>query len=323
MVLLLAGSALPKENPPGLLFREDWKEIPAATPVTEEHVANPALTLHRYGPGGDAIKKSHHDQPKDDPYYIWSGECKSNWALALRHKESFADLTGPAKVRWRARQSGFRQLRVIVKLADGTWLVSDQSDGPSDVWREREFKIAEIRWRALNIEAVTEGAWVEKPDLSRVDEVGFTDLMAGGRTPASSRLDWIEVWAAARKRENLKHGSLVYPGKDGRLVYATDQHGNRIPDFSHAGYGGGGEAIPDLPVKAEVEPGDGDDGARIQAAIDRVSQLPLDQRGTKDRRGDGHWESTGVPVEPRSLYLKQLEERLGARALRAIQPWRR
>jgi hypothetical protein len=33
---------------------------------------------------------------------------------------------------------------------------------------------------------------VSKPDLSKVDEVGWTDLMIGGSTPASSRVDWIE-----------------------------------------------------------------------------------------------------------------------------------
>jgi hypothetical protein len=43
IILLLAGFAIPSDNPPGLLFREDWKELPAATPVTGEHVANPAL----------------------------------------------------------------------------------------------------------------------------------------------------------------------------------------------------------------------------------------------------------------------------------------
>lgn len=279
--LMLAGFALPAQERTGLLFREDWKELPAATPVTEEHVANPALALRLYGPGKDGIKKSHHDQPKDDPYYIWSGECKGAWAVALRHRDFYADLSGAAKIRWGAKQSGGRQLRVIIKLADGTWLVSDQSDGPSDVWREREFNIAEFRWRALNIGTVTEGGWKEKPDLSRVDEIGFTDLMAGGRTPASSRLDWIEVWAAGRKRENRNASSLVYPGKDGKLVYVADDRGNRIPDFSHAGYRGGGVNLPDVPVKAEVAPADGDDGARIQAAIDRVSKLPLDKRGLR------------------------------------------
>jgi len=58
--------------------------------------------------------------------------------------------------------------------------------------------------------------------LSRVDEVGFTDLMAGGGTPASSRLDWIEVWAAARKRNGVNSSSLVYPRKDDKLIYVEN-----------------------------------------------------------------------------------------------------
>ena len=51
VLLMLAGFAPSAQEPPGLLFREDWKELLAATPVTQEHVANPALTLYRYGPG--------------------------------------------------------------------------------------------------------------------------------------------------------------------------------------------------------------------------------------------------------------------------------
>lgn len=30
--------------------------------------------------------------------------------------------------------------------------------------------------------------------------------------------------------------TLVYPGTDGRLVYIADSLGNKIPDFSNAGY---------------------------------------------------------------------------------------
>lgn len=191
------------QDRPGLLFREDWKELPAATPASQEHVANPALIVERYGPGKDQIKKSHHDQPKDDPFYIWSGDCKGNWAVALRHKDSQVDLSGAARIRWRGKQSGFRELRLIVKLADGKWLVGDRSDGPTNDWHEWEVIIADLRWRALNITTVTEGAWVEKPDLSRVEEIGFTDLMGGGGTPASSRLDWIEVYGVGRKRAGL------------------------------------------------------------------------------------------------------------------------
>ena len=179
----------------GLFFREDWKTTPAATPITQEHVANPSLLLALYGPGRNGIKKSHHDHPADDPYYVWSGTCKENWAVTLRAKHALADLTGPAKIRWRTKQSGFRELHVILKLSNGAWLVSDQADGESLDWRVWESNVANLRWRRLDINAIVEGAKVERPDLSRVDEIGWTDLMPGGGSAACSRLDWIEVYA--------------------------------------------------------------------------------------------------------------------------------
>jgi hypothetical protein len=188
-------AAEPQPSRPNLLFREDFKETPAATPATQDHVVNPDLILTRHGPGEAKIKKSHHDQPADDPFYIWSGDTEANWAVSLRHTRGLVDLSGQAKIRWRAKQTGFRQLRVILKLANGRWIVSDQFDDDSADWRVREFTIADLRWRSLNIAKVVEGKWEAAPDLTKVEEIGFTDLMSGGGTPASSRLDWIEVYA--------------------------------------------------------------------------------------------------------------------------------
>jgi hypothetical protein len=193
-------SADPTRERPGLLFREDWKETPAATPVTQDHVANPDLVVTRHGPAEAKIKKSHHDQPADDPFYIWSGDTDGNWAVSLRHTRSLIDLTGQSKIRWRAKQTGFRQLRIVLKLAGGKWIVSDQFDDDSADWRVREFILSDLRWRVLNMPKVVEGKWEPTPDLSRVEEVGFTDLMSGGGTPASSRLDWIEVYGRAVPR---------------------------------------------------------------------------------------------------------------------------
>lgn len=56
---------------------------------------------------------------------------------------------------------------------------------------------------------------------------------------------------------------------------------NRMIDFSHAGYGGGGVAIPWVPVVLTLQPdlNGGDDTARIQASIDSVAAMPLSTEG--------------------------------------------
>lgn len=53
----------------------------------------------------------------------------------------------------------------------------------------------------------------------------------------------------------------------------------RLPDFSFAGYGGGGVALPTVAEAVRVAPGDGDDRARIQAAIDEVQARTPDGSG--------------------------------------------
>ncbi len=178
---------------PGLFFREDWKETPPEIPLSQNHVDNPDLMVQLYGAGKDSLKKSNHEKPLDDPFYVWSGLCLDNWLVSLKHKEYNVDLTGFAKIRWRSKQAGLRELRIALKLADGTWLVSDLSDGPSKDWRIKEFNIQNITWYKLDINRVTEIGPVSNPDLSNVEEIGFTDLMPGGKSASCSRLDWIEV----------------------------------------------------------------------------------------------------------------------------------
>ncbi|MDQ8179400.1 DUF6298 domain-containing protein [Pelagicoccus sp. SDUM812005] len=67
----------------------------------------------------------------------------------------------------------------------------------------------------------------------------------------------------------------------GTLVYDADERGNVVPDFSGAGYGGGGLMLPRVDAKVRVSPSGEDDTRRIQAAIDWVSKLPLDERGIR------------------------------------------
>lgn len=73
--------------------------------------------------------------------------------------------------------------------------------------------------------------------------------------------------------------SWVYYDHHGRLRYASDPAGNRIIDFSSAGYRGGGVSLPKVPVRVTVSPSGGDDSAAIQSAIDTVAALPPDRKG--------------------------------------------
>src|SRR5471030_1296561 len=64
-------------------------------------------------------------------------------------------------------------------------------------------------------------------------------------------------------------------GDDGKLAYQTLPAGDRIMDFSSAGYMGGGVPLPDVPEKKRVRPSGADDTAAIQAALDEMAALPL------------------------------------------------
>jgi hypothetical protein len=193
------------EYPP-LFFREDWKFDSSAPNVNDarepEHVivqgdvATANLEVHVYG---DKAGTRTVIQPYNkDITYVMSLLTTSNWAITLRDKNNDVDLTGLATLRWRTRVGGFHLLRPILKLADGTWLIGDKTAGLSFDWVESEFNLVDVRWRNLDIENVVEGReakWVDNPNLSRVEEIGFTDLMrgAGHGSGGGSRVDWIQV----------------------------------------------------------------------------------------------------------------------------------
>ena len=67
--------------------------------------------------------------------------------------------------------------------------------------------------------------------------------------------------------------------REDRLEYGSDERSNRIPDFSHAGFAGGGAPIPNVPVRMTLSADGDDDGARIQDALDKLATLPLDEHG--------------------------------------------
>ena len=68
---------------------------------------------------------------------------------------------------------------------------------------------------------------------------------------------------------------------NGKLNYASDLEGNRIPDFSYAGYKNGTVSIPTVAIRATVSPVSGDNTENIQNAINAVSALTPDGNGIR------------------------------------------
>lgn len=88
---------------------------------------------------------------------------------------------------------------------------------------------------------------------------------------------YFTVAAPAAYKEG--QSQIVYLNETGKLIYVPDYKGNRIIDFSNAGYGGGGVPLPDVPTVITIEPVEGDNTAHIQHALDRISALQLSTEG--------------------------------------------
>lgn len=185
------GAAPPRVSRPPLLFREEWKQTAAGGehPVNpSEALSNPNLELKVYG---KEMLMTGSAQDENNPVHLWTGLCATPCAATLRDKNNYGDLSGLSRIRWVTKVSGFHQVRPVVKLADGTWLVGDHADGSTADWLQSDFSLADVRWLRLDINAIaTKGNIVDKPDLGKVDEIGFVDLMPGsGHGPGG----WIDV----------------------------------------------------------------------------------------------------------------------------------
>src|ERR1700678_2610619 len=187
-----------------LFFHEVWKTVKGEHGATQDLVSSPNLELKLYGPSANDAQALGNAEDPSNPPHIWTGLCTAPVAVALRDKDNYVDLTGLARIRWETKVSGFHKVRPVVKLADGTWLVGDQADGSMVDWHDSEISISEVRWLKLKVDkVVTTGNYVKDPDLSKVDEIGFADLMpSSGHGPGGwSDLAWFEVYGKSVKRD--------------------------------------------------------------------------------------------------------------------------
>jgi hypothetical protein len=206
-----AARDLPPTPPPPLFFRETWKQGVAEgggaetgeANVMQQNVSGDHLALDLIGPSSKEIQATGIPGNKGNPMHLWSGLCTSPCGAALRDTRNYVDLTGLASIKWNTKVSGLHRIHPIVKLADGTWLVGDQPSGSTVGWLENELAFASMKWLKLDPErAVTTGGWIEHPDLSKVDEVGYIDLMPGsGHGPGGwSDVAQIELYGKPVRR---------------------------------------------------------------------------------------------------------------------------
>ena len=222
LLALLAGSSVtvmaaapdgaaprPPVPRPGLFLEETWQQVPAGgdQPISQAHVANPALELKLYGPEnaelqvtGIPVGAEGYDA---NPIHTWSGLCGAGCTFALRHRDSFADLTGAARIMVQSKTSGFHKIHPFIKLADGSTYIGNYEIGQTSDFLFSEFRIQDVQWIVFNTDTgVTRGILLDAIDLSKVDEIGFTDLQPGADHGAGGWSDVaiIRVYANAVPR---------------------------------------------------------------------------------------------------------------------------
>ncbi|WP_157244608.1 right-handed parallel beta-helix repeat-containing protein [Nonomuraea typhae] len=105
------------------------------------------------------------------------------------------------------------------------------------------------------------------------------ELTRRGLLAAGGALAVAAAGARPAQASTLWQSSLVRYDRRGRLAYTADAEGNRIPDFSHAGYRNGERPLPHVRTVKVIRPVEGDNTAHIQAALDEVAALPRERRG--------------------------------------------
>ena len=209
-----AGQARPGEVVAPLYLKVEWVRPPSQTgqvPVIQQNIINPDVEMKWYGAAAKKLLTTGTPWSDVAPFGVWSGECDGPFAITFRLKDSYVDMTGQANVRWYVKTSGFHVVRPVVKLTDGTMLVADLSFDSVPMLTEHEFSLLGLRWLKLDPDrVVTLGRnpapaneiWVPEPDLSKVDEIGFVDLMpsSGHGTGGYIQLGNIEVYGKAVPR---------------------------------------------------------------------------------------------------------------------------
>ena len=190
---------------PALLFKEEWKQPPYTGQLNDENrrvtpaaLTNANLELKLYGAQVKEVGVYNHEGRFD----LWSGMSDSPVGVLLRDKANALDLTGLARVRAIVRTSNLHVLHPVVKLADGTMAAGSQRIDTNGEFLSVEVAFGNQRWYKLDPVKLVTTTEVKMPDLSKVDEVGFVDLMPSGGHGSAGwvNISTFEVYAKPVRR---------------------------------------------------------------------------------------------------------------------------
>jgi hypothetical protein len=196
------GGGAARPAPAALVMKVNFQPAVAGKteqlPFVQANVVDPNLELKQYGAGKEVLTNAGNPA-QFIPFSAWTGVASGPFALTFRDKTNALDLTGLAKIRWATKTSGFHVVRPVVKLTDGTMFVGDVHSESVAMMSVSEFPVATVRWVKLDpTRVVTLGTpgpnnqiWAT-PDLSKVDEVGFADLIPGSGHGTGG---WVHVGA--------------------------------------------------------------------------------------------------------------------------------
>jgi hypothetical protein len=182
-------------------------------PLTQESITTPDVDLQLYGDGRNIIVATGSGANFPRTFF---GLCKGPCGFSLRDRNYYFDLRGTANIKFTTIVSGFHRVRPIIKLPDGTLMIGDQAEGSVVDYHQYTISFSDCRWLRLDpVRGVTLGGTWVVPDLSKVDEVGYFDVIPGSGTwteglavekqPAPPAGGWIavssfELWGNAVTR---------------------------------------------------------------------------------------------------------------------------
>ena len=157
----------------------------------QANVADPNVIMTFYGKAAKQILTTSAPGNPAAPYGVWAGTAEGPFAVTFKQKNGYLDMTGLANVRWFTKTAGFHAVRPVVKLANGDLLVGDLTFESVAKLSLHEFSLLNIRWVKLDPDRIVTvpsgptvgnpnpGIWMKTPDLTKIDEIGFADLMPG------------------------------------------------------------------------------------------------------------------------------------------------